>query len=243
MPARIIVYLTLGRLGGQLGLLIPLYYTSCNSSTHRQCLHHALTQFSLITSVRYVCMLYCVCLFWYTLRLVLHWAMQCPSVCWCSWHSVIGWLIYKMHVVRQLTTNNINVIKRVQVYSMQISQCLYELTLRPIANTHSYICYIHTWVCIYIYAHSRQLSPASMYAPTSRTPGYLCCIWSSNPYWRPNERSAFSGIRPEWHSSFHPHTHLTKHVCESQIPAATENEVRLETTTISNFLLLLHLFL
>ena len=77
------------------------------------------------------------------------------------------------------------------------------------------------------------------------------CIWSSHHYSRPTERSALPGIRQEAerHSSFYPnhplccHAHkklvtskrLTKHVCGSQIPAATENEVRLETTPISNF--------
>ena len=76
-----------------------------------------------------------------------------------------------MHVVRQLTTNNINVKKRVQVYSMQISQCLYELTLRPTANTHSYATYIHECAYIIIYAHSRlhqcmlpHLEPQGIYA-------------------------------------------------------------------------------
>ena len=69
----------------------------------------------------------------------------------CAMHSIIGWLIYKMHI-RQLTTNNINV-KRVCVYSsMQLSKCFIETdsktyTLRPYTLSHKMICtYAHALV-------------------------------------------------------------------------------------------------
>ena len=89
-------------------------------------MHYSLTQFSLIPVYTILCLSY-----WCTLCLVLHWTMQCPSACWCGWHSVIGWLVYKMHVVRQLTTNNIMLERGYRYIACRSANVLCELMHAP----------------------------------------------------------------------------------------------------------------